>query len=162
MTHITCRLTAKNRDQLRNPTLGNRVRATFSFLLLPLLPVLGLLDAQLCWWVARRSAVAICRWSLALFSCPLSSSRTLSSSAWSSCSSSVHIATFRRITTHKRAFKPRSDKFRQQRIVEVDFTADLTGTGNRPRVINNHKVIFFVYDTVVDNNDADFPCGRLS
>ena len=24
MTHITCRLTAKNRDQLRNPTLGNR------------------------------------------------------------------------------------------------------------------------------------------
>ena len=29
MTHITCRLTAKNRDQLRNPTLGNRIRATF-------------------------------------------------------------------------------------------------------------------------------------
>ena len=29
MTHVTCRLTAKNRDQLRNPTLGNRVRATF-------------------------------------------------------------------------------------------------------------------------------------
>jgi len=24
---VTCRLTAKNRDQLRNPTLGNRVRA---------------------------------------------------------------------------------------------------------------------------------------
>jgi len=31
MTHITCRLTAKNRDQLRNPTLGNRVWATFNF-----------------------------------------------------------------------------------------------------------------------------------
>ena len=29
MTHITCRLTAKNRDQLRNPTLGNRVWAAF-------------------------------------------------------------------------------------------------------------------------------------
>ena len=29
MTHVTCRLTAKNRDQLRNPTLGKRVRATF-------------------------------------------------------------------------------------------------------------------------------------
>ena len=28
MTHVTCRLTAKNRDQLRNPTLGNRVRST--------------------------------------------------------------------------------------------------------------------------------------
>jgi len=27
--HVTCRLTAKNRDQLRNPTLGNRVWATF-------------------------------------------------------------------------------------------------------------------------------------
>jgi len=31
MTHVTCRLTANNRDQLRNPTLGNRVRATFVF-----------------------------------------------------------------------------------------------------------------------------------
>ena len=31
MTHITCMLTAKNRDQLRNPTLGNRVWATFTF-----------------------------------------------------------------------------------------------------------------------------------
>ena len=29
MTHVTCRLTAKNRDQLRNPTLGNAVWATF-------------------------------------------------------------------------------------------------------------------------------------
>jgi len=29
MTHVTCRLTAKNRDQLRNPTLGNRVWVTF-------------------------------------------------------------------------------------------------------------------------------------
>jgi len=28
MTHITCRLTAKNRDQLRNRTLGNRLWAT--------------------------------------------------------------------------------------------------------------------------------------
>ena len=31
MTHVTCRLTAKNRDQLRNPTLRNRVWATFIF-----------------------------------------------------------------------------------------------------------------------------------
>ena len=30
MTHITFRLTAKNRDQLRNPMPGNRVGATFS------------------------------------------------------------------------------------------------------------------------------------
>jgi len=29
--HLQCRLTAKNRDQLRNPTLGNRVWATFTF-----------------------------------------------------------------------------------------------------------------------------------
>ena len=27
MTHVNCRLTAENRDQLRNPTLGNRVWA---------------------------------------------------------------------------------------------------------------------------------------
>ena len=32
MTHVTCRLTAKNRDQLRNPTFCNRVWATFTFL----------------------------------------------------------------------------------------------------------------------------------
>jgi len=31
MTHVTCRLTAKNRDKLRNPTLGNRVSATYTF-----------------------------------------------------------------------------------------------------------------------------------
>ena len=29
MNHVTCRLTAKNRDQLRNATLGNRVWASF-------------------------------------------------------------------------------------------------------------------------------------
>jgi len=34
MTHVTCRLTAENRDQLRNPTLDNRVWATFTFLFL--------------------------------------------------------------------------------------------------------------------------------
>ena len=31
MTRVTCRLTAKNQDQLRNPTLSNRVWATFTF-----------------------------------------------------------------------------------------------------------------------------------
>jgi len=35
MTYVTCRLTAKHRDQLRNPTLGNRVWATFTLHLLP-------------------------------------------------------------------------------------------------------------------------------
>ena len=29
MTRVTCRLTAKNRDQLRNPALGNQVWAIF-------------------------------------------------------------------------------------------------------------------------------------
>ena len=29
MTDVTCRMTVKNRDQLRNPTLGNRVWAAF-------------------------------------------------------------------------------------------------------------------------------------
>jgi len=29
MTHVTCRLTAKNLDQPRNTTLGNRVWASF-------------------------------------------------------------------------------------------------------------------------------------
>ena len=30
MTHATCRLTAKNRDRLRNATLGNRLWASFT------------------------------------------------------------------------------------------------------------------------------------
>ena len=38
MTHVTCRLAAKNWDQLRNPTLSNRVWATFTFFL-PYLPI---------------------------------------------------------------------------------------------------------------------------
>jgi len=29
MTRVACKLTAKNRDQLRNPTLGSRVWAFF-------------------------------------------------------------------------------------------------------------------------------------
>jgi len=33
LTHQSCRLTAKNRDQLRNPTLGSRVWAAFTFTL---------------------------------------------------------------------------------------------------------------------------------
>jgi len=37
MTHVTCRLTANNRDQLRNPTLDNRVWATFTFFTSPLM-----------------------------------------------------------------------------------------------------------------------------
>jgi len=32
ITHVTCRLTAKNRDQLHNCTLGNRVWASFTFI----------------------------------------------------------------------------------------------------------------------------------
>jgi len=36
MIHVTCRLTAQNRDQLRNPTLGNRVWATFTLNTSPL------------------------------------------------------------------------------------------------------------------------------
>ena len=31
MTHVTCRLTAKHLDELRNPTLGNRAWATITF-----------------------------------------------------------------------------------------------------------------------------------
>ena len=31
MTHVTCKLTAKNGDQLQNPTLGNRVWDIFFY-----------------------------------------------------------------------------------------------------------------------------------
>ena len=39
MIHVTCRLTAKNWDQLRNPTLGSRVSATFTFFYFRLPPI---------------------------------------------------------------------------------------------------------------------------
>ena len=48
MTHVTRRLTAKNRDQLRNPTLGNRVRAAFTFLSVKL------------WVIADGEIVLVC------------------------------------------------------------------------------------------------------
>ena len=37
MTLVTCRLTAKNRDQLRNPTLGDRAWATLQSVSFPAL-----------------------------------------------------------------------------------------------------------------------------
>jgi len=51
MTHVTCMLTAKNPDQLRNPTLGNRA-FTFTFLrgrhrFLALVLVVGVMLLQL-------------------------------------------------------------------------------------------------------------------
>ena len=39
MTHVTCRLTAKNRDQFRNPMLSNRVWAILHFADLFTVPV---------------------------------------------------------------------------------------------------------------------------
>ena len=41
VTHVTCRLTAKDQDRLRNPTLGNRVDYLYLYLLHPppLLPM---------------------------------------------------------------------------------------------------------------------------
>jgi len=44
MTHVTCKLTAKNRDQLRNPTLGNRVWTTFTFVFTRASPDLPAVD----------------------------------------------------------------------------------------------------------------------
>jgi len=38
MTHVTCRLTTKNQDQLRNPMLGSQVWATLCLYLIYLLP----------------------------------------------------------------------------------------------------------------------------
>ena len=39
MIRVTCRLTAKNRDQLRNHTLGNRVWATFLLFIITIIDV---------------------------------------------------------------------------------------------------------------------------
>jgi len=47
------------------------------------------------------------------------------------------------------AFKAHLDKFWQQQLVKFDFTADLTGTGNR-----QEEVILFVYDSILYTDDA--------
>ena len=46
MINVTCRLTARNRDQLRNPILSNRVWATFTILHSPLLSCLFFLESS--------------------------------------------------------------------------------------------------------------------
>ena len=58
MTHVTCRLTAKNWDQLRNPTLGNRVWATFTFLGLVELELGSVLGRMLAFNVKSESVCA--------------------------------------------------------------------------------------------------------
>jgi len=59
MTHVTCRLTTKNRDQLRNPTLGNRVWATYTFLQHKQINycILFLLCIGAVGWAAKRASV---------------------------------------------------------------------------------------------------------
>ena len=54
MTHVTCRLTAQNRDQPRKPTLGNRVRA--SFLRGGIAPIAP------CGSATGRAALTCCSW----------------------------------------------------------------------------------------------------
>ena len=55
MTHVTCRLTAKNRDQLQNhPTLSNRVWATFTFFTCS---YSALCDVE---WAVKRVCVRAC------------------------------------------------------------------------------------------------------
>ena len=49
MTQVTCRLTAKNRDRLQDPTLGNRVWATFTFL-----QMVQLMPLQ--WWQQQQQS----------------------------------------------------------------------------------------------------------
>jgi len=46
MTHVTCRLTAKNRDQLRNCTLGNRVLATFTFIIIIIIIIIIIMQTS--------------------------------------------------------------------------------------------------------------------
>jgi len=64
MTHVTCRLTTKNRNQLRNPTLGNQVGlwATFTFAHI----ILSVDRRQISDWSIR---LRVCSYSLTLTSC---------------------------------------------------------------------------------------------
>jgi len=85
VTHVTCRLTAKNRDQLRNLTLVNRVWATFTFL-----PFTYYLTATLCcemeWLYFFRAGFPRCSGKAAvkcLLVCATVCCRSLRVGAWS-------------------------------------------------------------------------------
>ena len=54
MTHRTCRLTAKNQDQLQNPTLGNRVWATFTLFNITWHNSVHLLWHRVAWWLGLQ------------------------------------------------------------------------------------------------------------
>ena len=58
MTHVTCRLAAKNRDRLRNPTLCDRVRSTFTFTSQPAACGLGMLQPLSSARIAYAAAAA--------------------------------------------------------------------------------------------------------
>ena len=62
MTHVTCRLTAKNRDQLRHPTLGNQVGAAF-FAFSALTLLVGWQEGHL---VCRKLSGGVLSWSGAM------------------------------------------------------------------------------------------------
>ena len=70
VTHIICRLTAKNRDQLRDHTLGNGVLATFTIFEAPRKQT-GLVKNQACCDVTisyhYRSHEAECNSSTVIF-----------------------------------------------------------------------------------------------
>ena len=61
MIHVTCRLTAKNQDQLRNPTLGNRAWATFTFFIVCSWPFCSGVSAVSGVQVAARSLIQLFR-----------------------------------------------------------------------------------------------------
>jgi len=64
MTHVTCRLTAKNRHLLRNPTLGNRVwarcKATFTFFTLRVVYGSAILDARRNFVITDSTRLCLC------------------------------------------------------------------------------------------------------
>ena len=75
MIHVTCRPTAKNRDQLRNPMLGNRVWATFLLsvkfrdagveLVNEYAPYLS--SSSSSWNIGRQAfSISVCRWQISL------------------------------------------------------------------------------------------------
>ena len=97
MTHFTCRLTAKNRDLLRNPMIGIRVWATFFaivfvradtvtrpplLLLLVLVVVMATLMRMLTWllrgvvYCVAADVVTCCRYATSQRSVPLTLTRT--------------------------------------------------------------------------------------
>jgi len=127
MTHVTCRLTAKNRDQLRNPRLCNWVWATFIFfcLLSGLTPQTLTISTEHTWLLFQ---VLPLLFHFFLFQCTRSSWR---SQFWSAQKYTLwyHMVSYKKRDIHK-----------YQNLIQDEQLSNIFFCKSICKFLNNHKL----------------------